>query len=1275
MEGGTMAVSGKTTKELLEENKLLRSRVKELESSGTKDLRNSEQEIRRSHERLITVLDSLDALVYVADMETHEILFANKFGRDIWGDVIGKTCWKKLQSGQKGPCEFCTNAKLIDSSGRPTGIYRWEFQNTVDQQWYECRDQAIKWTDERFVRMEIATKITEQKNAQDELKKSKEFLDNIINSLDDSFFVKDQNHCWLMLNDAACELMGRPREELIGKSDYELFPKEQANVFWEKDNVVFETGRTNVNEEQVTWQGKLHTISTKKSLYTDPVTSEKFITGTIRDITERKKIEVALRESEFKYRTTLNSMRDAIHVVDTDLRIILMNEKFIKWAKELGIEIDQPINRNIFDLFPFLPDKVRDEYRHVLDTGNALTTTEMTQLAGRKIFSESRKIPICEADKVVRIITIIRDITETKKAEQAIRESEEKFRTLAEQSPNMIFINKGKRILYANKKCEEITGYERAEFYSPDFDFHILISPQSLDLVKENFRKHSEGLDIPPYEYTVINKAGEKIEAINSSKLIQYEGRTAILVIVTDITEWKKAERRIKEQNDFLKLIIESLKHPFYIIDASDYTIKMLNSAACSTPIHEGQTCYNLTHNQQRPCSGSEHKCTLEEIKKTNEPVIIQHNHVDQNGNPRYIEVHGYPIFDKQGDVVQIIEYCLDITDRKQLEEAYRSLVDNSLQGLTIVQDGRMVFFNKAFRAITGYNEEELLAASPEQIQSLVHPEDRELVWTRYRDRLAGNPVPPRYEYRCILKDGSTCWVEIYASRIEYKGRPAIQAAYFDVTDQKEAEKALKESEAKYRSLIANIPGIVWTTNEKGSTVFISKNITDIYGYTPEEIYDEGEQFWFGRIHPDDVERVKKAFEAVFKEEVPLDIEYRIRRKDGEWIWIRDRSIGAYEKDGVKYADGVLFDITERKKAEEALRQNEQRLKILFESAPDAIYLNDMEGNFVDGNKAAEKMVGYAKEELIGKSFAEAGLLSSEHLLRALANLEKNAMGKPTGPDEFTLIRKDGSTVPVEIRSFPVRIGDQVLSLGIARDISSHKEAEQKLFEHRAQLKSLASELSLTEERERHRLATDLHDHISQALVFSRIKLQELHASVSSDEIALPLEEACNNLDQIIQDTRTLTFDLSSPILYELGFEAAVSEWLETQIEQKHGIKTQFRNDGLPKPLEDNIRVLLFRDVRELLINVVKHAEAQNVKVSISRINQQICVRVEDDGMGFNPAEVALNAGFGIFSISERLEQLAGHIEIESEPGQGTKITMTAPLKCDEISKENKLKS
>jgi len=132
------------------------------------DITNRKQvegEIKRSFERFKTVMDGLDALVYVVDRETYELLFINKYGKDLWGEIEGQTCWKTIQSGQSGPCPFCTNDKLVDSDGNPTGVYHWEFQNTVTRKWYDCRDSAIRWLDGRLVRLEIATDITERKRA------------------------------------------------------------------------------------------------------------------------------------------------------------------------------------------------------------------------------------------------------------------------------------------------------------------------------------------------------------------------------------------------------------------------------------------------------------------------------------------------------------------------------------------------------------------------------------------------------------------------------------------------------------------------------------------------------------------------------------------------------------------------------------------------------------------------------------------------------------------------------------------------------------------------------------------------------------------------------------------------------------------------------------------------------------------------------------------------------------------------------------------------------
>ena len=134
---------------------------------------NDKQVYDLSYHSIATILDSLDALVYVSDMDTYELLFCNEYGRKIWGQIKGKTCWKVLQQGQDGPCSFCTNHRLLDNNGQPTGVYVWEFQNTVDKHWYQCRDQAIPWFDGRMVRIEIATDITDRKLAEEELQSAK----------------------------------------------------------------------------------------------------------------------------------------------------------------------------------------------------------------------------------------------------------------------------------------------------------------------------------------------------------------------------------------------------------------------------------------------------------------------------------------------------------------------------------------------------------------------------------------------------------------------------------------------------------------------------------------------------------------------------------------------------------------------------------------------------------------------------------------------------------------------------------------------------------------------------------------------------------------------------------------------------------------------------------------------------------------------------------------------------------------------------------------------
>ncbi len=277
--------------------------------------------------------------------------------------------------------------------------------------------------------------------------------------------------------------------------------------------------------------------------------------GAWRWIKRRDLEEKTIRESASKYKGLVEASLDAIISIDEDDKITLWNKAA---QKVFGYTKEEILGKPVTIL-------MSEEYktRHTagvkryLKTGVPKMIGSTYEAEGLTKDGRSISLAISLSEEKLEnkslFLGILRDITERKRAEEALKESEEKFRNLAEKSPNMIFINKKGGIVYANEKCEEIMGYTREEFYSPDFNFLSLIVPESRDLVKANFGKHMKGEEVPPYEYTLITKDGKRIDAIHTTRLIKYEGESAILGIITDITERKEIESRIQEYMEKLE--------------------------------------------------------------------------------------------------------------------------------------------------------------------------------------------------------------------------------------------------------------------------------------------------------------------------------------------------------------------------------------------------------------------------------------------------------------------------------------------------------------------------------------------------------------------------------------------------------------------------------------------------------------------------------------------------------------------------------------------------
>jgi signal transduction histidine kinase len=232
-------------------------------------------------------------------------------------------------------------------------------------------------------------------------------------------------------------------------------------------------------------------------------------------------------------------------------------------------------------------------------------------------------------------------------------------------------------------------------------------------------------------------------------------------------------------------------------------------------------------------------------------------------------------------------------------------------------------------------------------------------------------------------------------------------------------------------------------------------------------------------------------------------------------------------------------------------------------------------------------------------------------------------------------------------------------------EISERLRAEEAIRHSQAQLRRLATELTLAEERERRAIASDLHDHIGQALAVIRARLRQMQSNAMFSGMEKDIEDTLTLLDQTIQSTRTLTFEISPPVLYDLGLEPAL-QWLCRQFQKKHGLRAEMTSEGSRPLVPDNIQITVFRSVQELLLNAAKHARASSVQVHLARLPAALRVEVRDDGEGFDVsregASMDDHGGFGLFSIRERLRVLGGALGISSSPGRGAAFTLDVPL-------------
>ncbi|MFO7963710.1 MAG: PAS domain S-box protein [Desulfobacterales bacterium] len=618
----------------------------------------------------------------------------------------------------------------------------------------------------------------------------------------------------------------------------------------------------------------------------------------------------------------------------------------------------------------------------------------------------------------------------------------------------------------------------------------------------------------------------------------------------------------------------------------------------------------------------------------------------------------------------------------------YDILMDYSRDIILFIQfeDGRILEANKAAEAAYGYSREQLLKMN---IYDLRATPDNSAVTSQMAEANGKSILFNAFHRRA---DGSTFPVEVSSQGTDFGKKRVLVSIIRDITrrriEEEQRDRLLAELQQS-RTILHRAEEVshtgAWQWDIAKNRWEFSDEWMKIHGVNNLRLSEDD---LLNIAHPEDRDLVKQEVEHVKQGIKPYDIEHRIIRQDtGEvriitanGYFVRNTA-GAVEK-----VYGFTQDITERKQAEEALRQSEQRFRDAFTHMPLGMVILDLEGRFLHVNEAYCRITGYTKEELLQPDFTFQRLTHPDDLEKNLIEMDRMLAGEiPAFFLEKRYLRKDGTAVWVRTNTSLRRdaAGRPTQILGLLEDISDRKNAEEalrrlnntleqriaertRLAENQArQLRTLVSELALSEQRERSRLAEFLHDNLQQLLVAAKMNSEMLSAQIETAH-KQTTENIIDLLTQSIQMSRTLTAELSPPALRQGRLSDAL-EWLARWMHENYGLEVDLHIESGLDPKREDMAVLIFQSIRELLFNVIKHSGVKSAHLDMACCEEnKIRISVIDWGHGFDTRDMwekeQEGSGFGLLSIRERLSVLGGDLEIESAPGKGAVFSLWVPL-------------
>ncbi|UCD23231.1 MAG: PAS domain S-box protein, partial [Gemmatimonadota bacterium] len=522
------------------------------------------------------------------------------------------------------------------------------------------------------------------------------------------------------------------------------------------------------------------------------------------------------------------------------------------------------------------------------------------------------------------------------------------------------------------------------------------------------------------------------------------------------------------------------------------------------------------------------------------------------------------------------------------------------------------------------------------------------------------------YEATGVKKDGTAieCLVTVSPWYSETGTVQGYQGLVRDVTEQRRAEHELRQSEERFRTLVHHAPeAIVLWSLDTGKFVDANANAERLFGLVREELLELGPFDVSAPVQPDGrrSHQVTEFVEAVIAGKTPV-FEWLHRSADGSDVLCEVRLVQLPGNQTL--VRGSMTDITERKRAEEALRESEARFRAVFESAAVGIIVTQSDGAILQCNSAWERMLGLDAGDVRGKGFLE--LTYPEDVVassRAFGQLVAGESGSLQLEKRY--VACDGSIVwgSTSVSAVHDSDGELKYTIWVVENITERKEAEAELESSRERLRNLATRLQAVREEERTSIAREIHDELGQALTGLKMDLSWIADRVSEGENVVRdrIRSGLSLIDATANSVRELSTSLRPAILDDLGLEAAI-EWQTSEFSNKSAVQCELELRVGDINLGPERATAVFRILQETLTNVARHAGASRVKVSLSEADGGVILAVRDDGRGITDSEVASARSLGLIGMRERASVMGGRLEISGKPGDGTEVLLHMPL-------------